>query len=282
MPMSILLILFFSSIASASLDNLTDYHPDCACELSHHDPFESPQKYIQGKFKGQCVDMCRFRPAVILEEIKDRTLHIANIKGLPGYYSGQINPYDFDYLEVSFENFAPGIHHVYLQFHLKKSAPDLKMHRQGEQGRLTQTTRTIVLSGEGVLPKNMKHKLIDGYFKTYPIITRVLTGEAMEDWILNLGHTITTYPIKISPDKIAKILKYGILKSSQDSYAPTYNLFNQNCATTMLDLIYSQIYSQDNTIKKLSSWESYLSKFPLSFSIGTLGALIAQGLVSIE
>lgn len=284
-------LLFIASLllplsSPAQLD-LTRSNSECVCNTSVNDVFEEPQAFNFGKFSGQCIDSCRFRSVKILSEEKlqtknsvldTRTLDVVNILHFGKFYKSRIYLEDIQNVEAGFEEFRPGIHHVFLRFNLKISAPSLKLISQSDSKMKPIEIRSLVLSPEGVPPKNHKYDLFESYFGVYLLVHKLTSGDEMDRWIKSQSHLVKFYTFKTQPEVAAKVLKRGISESQRLGIQNVYQLFSNNCSTSTLHIVDAEI----GKISSPSMWSKLEDALPISGPIGTLRALKNRNLVESQ
>lgn len=244
--------------------------PSCACNPTHSDPIEEPKSFHFGKFEGLCIDSCRFRPAKILNKTA-QTVHVGNVFHSGSFYSTQIPLQKITGAEIGFEEFAPGVYHVFLKFHLHDKAPALALKAQPGSPKINGGIRSIVISAEGVPPKGHNYSLFEGYLQNYLFIIRAITGEEMNSWVTKHQHPVKFFPLKVSSEQAAGILKRGLEESQNKGAGTIYRLFTNNCSTAALSLIDKETgYSM---APGLFNWNKFETALPIMGPIGTLRAL---------
>ncbi|KHD88195.1 MAG: hypothetical protein OM95_10545 [Bdellovibrio sp. ArHS] len=257
-------ILLSTPVQAQNL-GLTLPNSSCSCTTSAQDSLEEPQSFKSGKFQGQCIDSCRFRPARILENQKELT--VANILHFGSYYKTTLNLQDFEKIEMGFENFLPGISHVVLRFTLHGKAPALRLVHQTDTERPPVLVRTLVLSSEGVPPKDHKYTLLEAYLGNFLLVHRLVTGEEFTRWVAEYKHPSTFLPLIVPAGKVGKILLKGIQESDQQRLQSVYALFSNNCATSAFRFLDSELPATRNT------WQRLQEALPIAGPLGTQSAL---------
>jgi hypothetical protein len=274
-----ILLLILSLNAVAAPEPLSQVDPSCVCDKNSKDVLEEPQKFNFGEFRGQCVDSCHFRRGRILPgSASPHIFKVGNILNFGSFYTASIPLQNFDAVEMGFEEFLPGINHVFLRFRLKSSAPSLKLKSQTTKKLKVLESRTLVISPEAVPPRGRKYKIFESYFGNYLIAMRVTTGEEMERWAKDLKHSVRFVPLQVSAEKIAGILRNGIQDSNDNSLKEIYKLFTNNCSTRALKFIDVGIGHRKE--QSLFGWREFEEALPLSSRIGTIRALQVRSLTA--
>ncbi len=274
----VFLILFcIVRLEIASAFPLSIKNSDCACRSGKTtDSLEDPLSYNFGKFNGQCIDSCRFRPTRIIHS-EYKKIKVGNVLHRGIFRSGVISLDDIKGVDAGFEEFMPGIYHVFLKFHFFEGNPPLQFFSQIEPHQPAIETRTLVLSPEAAPPKNHKYNLIDAFLGHYLLVNRLVTGEEMERWASKYKHQVKFFPLQLSPEQASKILLRGVQESNQLMFENNYQLFTNNCSTSAFALI---DFAIGNTANTGSVWSRFEEALPIAGPIGTLHALTVRGLVS--
>lgn len=263
----------------------------CACDPFAKDKLENPSQFNFGTFTGQCVDSCRFRrsdlmafnsPALLKN--KSNTIFLSNFQHEGSYWKAKFNLNQVQAADVGFEEFLPGIFHVFLVFYFPKDNPILLYPQNKNKHTQPLKIYDLVLSPEGVPPKNGKYTLYDAYMNRYLISIRVLSKSEVINWsVKTKKHKVNLYTLSLKQSEVADVLRYGLLTGQKDSLQTKYDLFSNNCATSTLDFI-------DAVIKPDSSdLPLYYSLFyPLERSlsvagpIGTMKVFLSRKLINGE
>ncbi|KYG63604.1 hypothetical protein AZI87_14505 [Bdellovibrio bacteriovorus] len=265
-------LLLFSPLAFAQTLSLTAPNKSCACSSEIEDPLEEPQSFNYGKFQGQCIDSCRFRPARILESSSH--LIVGNILHLGGYYKASIPLQNLAKVEMGFEEFLPGVSHVVLKFTLDEKAPDIILLSQVNQQKAAIPIRSLVLSSEGVPPKDHPYTLMEAYFGNFLLAHRLVTGDEFARWIAEYAHPLKLVELKIPTETAGKIFLKGVQQSDTQRMQDVYALFSNNCSTSA----FSFIDSQSNITR--TGWQRFLDALPIAGPWGTLQSLQERQLVN--
>lgn len=266
-----ILVLIIATTAKAQLSSLTTVNKSCLCNTEVTDPFEEPQSFNYGKFQGQCIDSCRFRAARIIE--KSPALMVGNILHLGNYYKATIPWEHFAKIEMGFEEFLPGISHVLLRFTLEDKAPSMKLIPQTDAVKSPLEVRSLVISSEGVPPKDHKYSLLESYFGHYLLAHRLVTGQELDRWIAEYKHPLNFVELKVEKTSVGKIFLQGVQESDAKRLQNVYALFSNNCSTSAFSFIDSEIKSSR------TSWERFEEALPIAGPIGTLRSLFNRNLV---
>lgn len=245
----------------------------CVCSSDKKDMLEEPQAFAFGKFDGQCIDSCRFRRARVLKKT-DRQLDIGNVFHLGGFYSTSVPLENIVSTEIGFEEFTAGIYHIFLRFELKE--PILLRSQTDKKNK--ETSKSLVISAEGVPPKGRKYSLFEAFFDRYLFAIRVTTGEEMQRWITDLKHPVSFYPLKMSAGQSAHTFKRGIEESESKGVNTGYRLFTNNCSTLALSLIDQE--TGYLMTPGFLNWNKFEMALPIKAPIGTFRALVTRNLVT--
>ncbi|HPI40959.1 MAG TPA: DUF4105 domain-containing protein [Pseudobdellovibrionaceae bacterium] len=280
--MGLIFFYFHFLLSPALAAPLSIINNSCKCNAKKLDPLEAPKSFNFGKFKGQCIDSCKYRPVKILSEkinksSKLKKIRIGNIFYNQSYFQGVIPIDQFDKLEIGFEEFLPGVNHVFLKFILKESSSELTLKDQVDQAKPILKTRSLILSPEGIPAKNQKYSLIESYLGNYILVHRLLTGEEMSQWTQQKNHKVRFHPLNISTEQVSKILLQSILESETKDFENLYQLFSNNCSTTSLGLIHSEL--EIFSSKKPHFWNTFETGLPFAGPIGVLRVLSSQNLI---
>lgn len=270
--LGILCLTLFAGSPLLAASPLTNIDKACVCNTSVQDPLEEPQSFNYGKFQGQCIDSCRFRAARVLEN--DKNLVVGNILHFGNFYKATIPWENFSKVEMGFEEFLPGISHVFLRFTLADNAPAIKLVNQVDPSKETIETRAFVISSEGVPPKDHKYSLFESYFGHYLLAHRVVTADELTRWISQYKHPVEYYPLKADAKAVGKILFKGIEDSDKLRLQNIYALFSNNCSTSAFGFIDSEIAPS----KLQSAWEKFQEALPIAGPIGTRASLKSRNL----
>lgn len=271
-----LFIFLLFNRASALQESLTRADNLCLCKTQETDPLQKPLRFNFGKFNGQCIDSCRFRPAAILSNSQAKTIDVGNILHLGAFYKARIPLNKIARVEMGFEEFFPGIYHVFLQFHLQEGAESILLFVQSGAIKKPVPIRSLVISAEGVAPEGHSYSLIEGYFNQYLLITRLTSGEEMKRAITEKKHRLKVYSLEIKPEHAGQILRRGIEESDNLQAQNLYQLFSNNCSTTALRYIDAELGGS-----KVSRFQIE-DALPILGPFGTVRSLINRKLIGSE
>lgn len=273
--MKLLLLLFLALSLPARAANLYTIDPACACNPKMHDPLEEPIRFAFGKFRGQCVDSCRFRRARVLDG-RGGELVVANVLHLGRYVQARLRLRDVESVQMGFERFAPGVDHVLLRFTFTEDQPLVTQEGAGE---IVGATRAIVISSEGVPAKSHPYTLGDGYLGNYLLDHRVVTGEELSSWVAKLHHPLRFDALSLSGTQAAHVLERGIRRSDAASFASVYRLFANNCSTSALSLLDAETGFHKQNWDPFG-WEELEAALPIAGPLGAEHALSYRGLLT--
>jgi hypothetical protein len=272
-------LIVLTATSQAQSLHFTQSTTDCACSKDHKDPLEEPQAFNFGRFQGQCIDSCRYRPARILKiSLKKGSIQVGNILHLGSFYRTTIHLGDIQSAEAGFEEFLPFVHHVFLKFTLKTSAPDLELINQIDPHSDKAHVRSLVISSEGVPPKDHHYNIVESYYGNYLLAHRLATGDEMQRWTQKLGHPLKLFALNTQADVASKILLKSIQESDKQKLQNVYQLFTNNCSTSALSFIDSEL-PISSPVAPESSWTKFEEALPITGPIGTLRALLKRKLV---
>lgn len=206
-------------------------NPECACVVGIKDPFETPVAFNFGQNKGLCVDSCRFRPAHIISSSQSRkTFEVANILHHSLYYKAKINLEAIESTDVGFEEFTPGVHHVFLKFNFKENHK-LKIYDQNSSDPNFKEIQSLVISAEGVPARGRDYSLLKGARGQYLFITRILTDLEHRRWTQSLGNSVEHFRLTLDSNQSAQSFLNAIESSHRNGAGEIYQLFTNNCST---------------------------------------------------
>jgi hypothetical protein len=271
----LLAMLAFAPGSRAEAPLLTKPDAACACDPHLADPLEEPVRFAYGKFVGECVDSCRFRRARIVED-KVGPITVGNILHRGKYLRARIDPSQVRQVQAGFERFAPGVDHVFLRFEM---AEDIPLFAQDGRGPQLGSTRSLVISSEGVPPKKHHYSLLEAYFGYYILADRIVTGEELTAWTRKLRHPTQLYDLSLTPSQAGAVLRSGIQRSESESFHSAYRLFANNCSTSALSLLDAATGYQRSGWD-LFGWAEFEAALPVAGYFGTARALRERKLIA--
>lgn len=239
-------IILYSSLALAT--PLVTYSPNCICDPNIVDRLENPKQISFGAFNGQCVDSCKYRRSKLAKATKNNYskhvhFHLTNLLHENQYWTAQIPVDAVQTAQIGFEEFIPGIYHVFLVFNFPENQP-VRLQSQLRSNSSTQT-QTLVLSAEGIPPKNGEYNFIDAYMGRYVTGVRMMSLDQIVHWSVKIkNRQLVLYTFEKGPQEIAHLLKTGLLESEKNSFDTVYDLFKNNCATNTMDWI-DQVFTPE-------------------------------------
>ncbi|MGE0761747.1 MAG: hypothetical protein AB7N80_00575 [Bdellovibrionales bacterium] len=276
-------LLFILMSQADGFEGLTQPNSKCACTSQAGDFLEAPQAFNFGRFKGQCIDSCRFRGARILSKspypkvkIGPGEVMVGNVLHLETFHTALVPLHGVEKAEVGFEEFSPGIFHVFLRFTLSEASPSIRLFGQNQRPHTVAKTRTLVLSSEGVPPHDHKYDLLESYFGHYLMVHRVTSGEESVRWTSKLKHPVKYHALNVTAAQAAQILKGGLVESDKTQLQNIYQLFTNNCATAALGFIDKGLAGSVVVPAPFLQMDKAL---PLAGPLGTLRFLQARNLV---
>ncbi len=265
---------------------------DMSCGCHAEDPLEIPSKFNFGVFSGLCIDACRFRPARLLFwEGSTQRIEVGNILHEGFFYKSAFSLNQIEQVDVGFEMFAPGVYHVFLKFTLqsKPKKPIYRLPQLSNARGLPAASsslselKTLILSSEGIPPKDQGFNLIKSYFENYVLGYRLLTGEEFERWTRQQNHPVKFYKLNMSSESARRVFLSSMRRSEERGLESVYKLFSNNCSTSVLSLIDTEIQMPNSLHHTPSTLLAPIFKLeealPIIGPIGTLRALESRQLI---
>lgn len=283
---SCVLVGIFSStttFASQSPDpSLTQIDSSCTCKALAGDELENPIKFNFGAFSGQCIDSCRFRKSVLLSPQDDSTMVFSNFMHNGEFWKIKVHPDGISQARIGFEEFMPGIFHVFLIFDFDKNRPLILESQIKTHSPKPQTVSSLVFSPEGVPAREKKYNFFDAYLNRYVVGHRLLSAEQVFQYsVVHLKHKVTTYPLKLSKPQLNQLITEALKTVHNDSFKHHYRLFSNNCATTVLNLIEKVgPAANSNELFLYKVVQSIERALPVSGPMGVVQLLAKRNLIS--
>lgn len=278
-----LLLLSFVSLNSGA-SSLTVPNPLCACDQKNQDPFEKTVQFNFGKFSGQCIDSCRFRPAEILNKsgvkipgLRSDDVVVANFLHLSKYYMAVIPVKSIDSVEIGFEEFRPMIHHILTRYRLRSGAA-IRLYSQSGNGSLVTQADSVVVSFEGVPARGEPYSLLESFMENYILTGRVLSGDELLKTNQIYGHLFKFYPLQLSDEQKGQMFKSAVQQSHKTGLGQVYKLFTNNCSTATLSALNAALELRDNSGLTLVQEALPIDGGPL----GLLQALRGRGVLGSD
>lgn len=251
---------------------------ECACRPGLKDPFENPARVAFGEFAGQCVDSCRFRRSLRLRT-GDREIEISNFQHEGRFWRARIPLTAAVRPETGFEEFRPGIHHVFLAFNFPKGHPIVLQSQTDPRER--REVFALVLSPEGVPPAKRKYSLVDAFRERYALAVRFLSeSEFRAHAVTRLKHPVRMFALTLESDQVMALLRAGFDLSEKASFRERYRLFTNNCATNTLDLIDRATHENQKTYAGYFGLiHAFERGLPISGPFGTMGVFRSRQLI---
>lgn len=277
------LFLISTSVAALSDENpLTKPDLSCSCKSLADEELESPRKFNFGAFSGQCIDACRFRKSDLLSSDSNTSLVFSNFMHDGQFWKVKLWPDRVSQARIGFEEFMPGIFHVFLVFDFEKGEPLVLESQLKEQKPKSTKVTSLVFSPEGIPAQGKKYNFFDAYLNRYVVGFRLLSAEqVMQYSVVKLKHTITTYALKLNKNQLNSLLAESLKMTEQKSFVHQYRLFSNNCATNILDLIEKvepKIFADDFML--LRAINAVERSLPISGPVGLVKLLAKKGLIS--
>lgn len=268
------LYLFLALPIFAAAADLAVPSPECSCDASIEDQFENPMKFTFGAFEGKCVDACRYRKSAIVKPNE-----FSNFLHLERYWKARVPVEHAERVSVGFEEFMPGIYHVFLVFQFPQSNPVVLSPQDGKGPR--QRITTLVISPEGVPPKEGKYNFVDAYLGRYVTGVRLLSRDEVIRWsVQKLKHKVSLYSMQIPKEKAVELLKAGLQFGQQYSFRQVYSLLSNNCATNTLDLVDKVLKPEAHEFPIYYGWFYPVERsLPIAGPFGTLKVFMSRNLI---
>jgi hypothetical protein len=279
----IFLSLLFLLSQHYSWASLTQVDSSCACLQNNlPDPHEVPQKFNFGKYKGLCVDSCRFRAISILQPDLQKLnlakeIEISNFLHLEEYYKAKIPVLALTQAFVGLEEFQPHVFHVVLKFDVEAGGPAIDLqHQKDPSNKNVQQTRSFVVSAEGVPPKDIPYGLVESYFENYLLAVRVVSIEEETRWVTKMKNKITYKKLNLTPSQVQKMAIKALELSHTSQLQSIYKLFSNNCATVAFEAIDSSLKPEHTT----KDFFDYLDRgLSVKAPVGSLRYLFKNNLI---
>lgn len=266
-----IIYLCLSTLAAPLYADFTQRNDKCACSSNKIDPFEIPQSFAFGKFEGRCVNSCKYRNGTLIAK-GGSWVNIANIAHDGRFFRGRIDFQKFDRAEVGFEEFKPGIFHVFLLFRLSDKEKPLILFSQSKGQVQKIVSRSIVISPEGVPADKEPYSMIEGFMGNYLLAYRLTTGEEMVRWTRSLKHPVSLFPVSFGPEVVKELFQRAISKTQSPWLGEKYQLITNNCSTSVMNLI--------NYFEKPSPIYPFMEAFSIAGPFGTLSSLRYRNLIA--
>ncbi len=267
-------ILFFDDyFLTSAVMVQEDSRCGCSAAGTDLDILEHALLYTHGRFAGQCVNSCKYRYPEVLKVSEDKTtLLVSNVLHNNEFWIAQIPLESVKGVYILFEEFAPGINHVAFQFFFTDSVSvRLYSHKEKNSSGPRLLVNSLVVSPEAVLPKGNKYSLWDGFIGNYALMNRLMTYDAYAVMIKEVKHPLRRYRAKMKEFE-SKRLFTKVITDAPSVYHNQYQLFFNNCATTVID---STLFAKDLLLS--NKWDRWDFLDPLrgvpSHTLGTLRTL---------
>lgn len=279
--------LFLGSYSALANTALAIPSSACACDLNQRDEYEGPNQIAFGFFEGQCLDTCRFRRSILVgpnpRTPETRRAVLTNFMHNGAYWKAEIPLSHVESVRVGFEEFMPGIFHVFLLFQFPDRKPVTLSSQVLPQGRASRTkVPDLIISPEGIPPREGKYNFLDAFLERYPVGLRTLSKQQMIHWsVETLKHKVRLFDLNLSPPQREELLRTALYTVDAQSFQTKYKLFTNNCATSVLDLIDSVVKPDVARYpvygEVLYSIERAL---PIAGPIGTLQVFLTRNLIT--
>jgi hypothetical protein len=272
--------------ATAANSDLAVPAAACTCDLNQKDKYEGPNQIAFGAFAGQCLDTCRFRRSIVLGANPwapdTRKAVITNFMHDGSYWKAQVPLTTVESVEVGFEEFIPGVFHVFLLFQFPERSPvrlDPQIHREHS---LPTRVHNLVISPEGIPPRDGKYNFLDAFMERYPVGIRTLSKQQVIHWSVDtLKHKVQVFALKLDPQQRQELLRSALHTVATRSFQTKYRLFTNNCATSVLDLIDSVVKPDVTRYPVYADFLYAIERaLPIAGPIGTLKVFLTRNLIN--
>ena len=232
-----ILLMSYISIA-ISISSWAGQAPACRIDLK--DKYDIGYSLDHGKYKTQCLDMARKRPAIILSE-DSQTITIANFYHEKKFWLAQIPKTGVDQAIFQIVRFSTGIpfviaSHTQIRFKMKPGA-ELRLTTQNGSGEQT-TISDFIFSVEYTAPLGVPYNVIEAQFNNVGMVARILSTKArMLEELDGSGNTVQQLPMRLDSRAADQIMVSGIHRSYQLGTLQMYNTFSRNCANEAFNLL---------------------------------------------
>jgi hypothetical protein len=223
----------------------------CQCFSHIDDKYEEPVVMNFGPFAGQCVDTCRFRRVITLGKSEaapyrrnQDEIVIANILHEGRFWIAAIPVNQTKESRIIFEDFLKGISHVAIRFIFDDHHP-VRLYPQALNSKEIRTAKVqphyltdLLFSAEGTPPIRKDFELVDSALGRYWLSYRFLS--TLDFYIhahAKKGHPIRQFRLSLNSEQRRQALIAGINKSENGSFQTRYDLLQNNCATSAVDLL---------------------------------------------
>ncbi len=261
---------------------------DCACKPNENKDLVGPSQINFGYYLGYCVDSCHYRKSSTLSlrsgdlnHQKDRVV-ITNLKHQDSFWRAELPIYSVESAWIGFEEFMPGIFHVFLVFDFEQKSPVVLRNQEKSKTPISMKIKEVVVSPEGVPPREGRYNLFDAYLERYPLGIRAISKTELVNWsVKKLKHPVRLYPLQLSFHQKVELLKASLSVLDFESFREKYSLLKNNCATKVLDLIDAVVKPESQRHPFYYSWLYNLERaLPVAGPIGTLNILLNRKLIA--
>jgi len=256
-------------------------HCECAGPAGSVDVFAHPVQYTFGAYKGQCVDNCRYRAPILLQD--GEVMEIANVLHNDVFWTARIPIGAVEDVDILFEGFQAKVNHVAIRFIFSKAHPLILTEQRVVKGKAPQITSvsSVMISAEAVPALGQKYTMMDGMLGNYGMIFRVFTFENFKQTAGRLGHPLKAYKTRFKVAEMNELLAAGLAKATADKHGIYQLLFN-NCATKTIDLALQAKHSLRSP--DLDVWDVVdpFRGIPMNREFGTLRSLLWWQLINAD
>lgn len=282
------LLLWLSiHLGSAQATEIAIPAAECACHKDHPDRFEEPLRFDFGTYAGRCVNSCKFRRAIFLDEDEAKLygadsnhVVVANLLHEGKYWIARVPVRSSNEVDVAFERFFLNISHVILRFRFPFEDPVELFAISGDSRKPERKIYDLVLSAEAVPPIDRPFEIFESSLGRYLLAYRILSIEDTYRWMVeDKRHTVKQFRLNIDDEKRSRILRAALAESQTKSFKSAYRLLTNNCSTSLFGFIDREIgYSP-----MVLDWLGLVpvqSAIPMDSTFGTIYALGARRLMS--
>jgi hypothetical protein len=275
----------------ASAGQFVQHNSQCTCDPTIHDEFEQTLSFGFGPFKGQCVDACKFRGPTFVSardalHFGADTNHavVANVLHHHHYWIARIPLTGVVEVDADFERFLSKISHSVLRFRFARSEPVLLYRQDGNWRKNYKKPANkiydLVLSAEAVPPIHHSFDFVESSFGSYLLDYRLLSIDDTVSWMIDdKHHSVKQFALNLDSPLRKRLLRGSLSASTQKSFKSAYNLFTNNCATSIMNVMDQEIGYQPSVLDWLRLVKIQRA-LPIDSYFGTIYALGAMRLLS--
>lgn len=214
-----------------------------SCPTNPKDPYDTGHLMQASRYRGECADIEKKRPAKILSE-DDQFITFANLRHDDRWWTAQLPKKSVEKVTLAVRqlHLPPMIQgaHAELRFILKKGAEMQLTAQSPEPGKPDHDTLNDVMwSMEYVAPPGVEYSAFVGILESYDAVDRIVsTRDQALDQIKSGRHPVQQWLLRLkSPQDGDLLLQKGIHQSQEMSYSQTYYTLSVNCNSALFQLL---------------------------------------------